>query len=764
MSSSIKQAARYILSVFSLMLVPYTYHACGPGFYGFQGYSFFEVSLTEPETPFGAFFLRFDDFYQHFDTADSVRDMTNLLEWQLIFCEEFDVEDIEAIVYGSIENLNAIKRSAEKENSRLSLRLANNPFADHLATHKCLETIDYLLFAKKCEPFVTKPDNPWDRPNRDRVEMTKLMYEGERIYPKLTSNNIKLRYAFQLIRLAHYAGEYEKVLDLHDRLLPRIEPLKSIIHHWIRAHKAGALMKLDRRPEAAYLFSLVFDQSPSKREAAFQSFSINNEEEWHQTMRLCQSDHERATLHALRASEPDSRPVNDMYAMYELDPTNKNLELLLVREIKNLEKDFLGTKFNRHRESNQAYGFPRPNAAQDLVGLTQFVIKVTNEKKVPRPELWLLAKGYLLFLSNDFYDANKVFTQLDNLITDGELRQQLDILELALDIQEIGDIGDIDEDAEDEIALIKRDNEMYEKYPEFKHFLDDKLAFEFNQQNHPGKAFMALYNLEKLKPNPQKVIVDDLIEIALKTDKTKLEEQFLASEGETDILNDLYLLKAIDYWIDGQEEAALGALGKIPVSAREADKFNPFLEYPEICIHCKQPDSVLIYTRFDIIERIFELEYKAKSDYLNSDKYFYELGIGYFNLSYFGNTWRAFDLFRSGANWQYAKLHIFDHWYFPYGNRELQKLDKARFYFEKVLELTQNRERAARATFWLARIDLLTYATKAESDFSPYSDKVPNLPKAYRQYYELLKDEYAETKFYDWVVRECGYFKLYALR
>lgn len=733
---------------------------CGPIEYGFMGYSFFEVSLTEPDSPYAEYFLRFDDFYHNFHTADSIRNTTNLEEWQEIFCDEFETKPIGEIVYGSTENLKAIKRAAEQKKPKLSLRLSKNRFAYHLASHKCMETIDYLLFAKSCEPYVTKPENPWDRPSRDKVEMTKLMYEGERVFPKLKSNNIKLRYAFQLIRLAHYAGEYETVLDFYDRLLPRIDPLNSIMNEWILAHKAGALKKLGRRPEAAYLFSLVFDKSPSKREAAFQSFSIQNEEEWTKAMLLCQSNHERATLHALRANEPNSKPVNDMYAMYDLDPTNPNLELLLVREIKNLEKDFLGTKFNRHRESNKKdYGIPRKNAAEDLVALTQFVIKVTDEKQVDRPELWLLAKGYLLYLSNDFYDANKTFTQLTKIIPDGKLKKQLEILKLALSIQEI---QEIDDEGETAIMDLIRDNEYYDKYPNFQQFLNDKLAFEYNKQGHPGKAFRCLHTLEELKPNPQKNIVEDLLAIAADPDRTRFEKKLTTNEDHSEMLNELYDLKGIIYWNEGQPEAALEAFGKVPPSVRAEKKFNPFIEKAKICVHCPQPDSTLIYTRFGIIEHIFELEFKAKSDYLNSDKYFYELGVGYFNLSYFGNSWRAYDLFRSGTNWRYTKLNIFEHWYFPYGNHEQHDLSKARFYFEKVLELTKSQERAARATFWLARIDWLDYATSRESNYSVYSRNVPDLPADYRKYYRKLEDDYAETEFYEWMIRECGYFELYS--
>jgi len=97
--------------------------------------------------------------------------------------------------------------------------------------------VDYSFkgYSFFCEPHVTRNGNAWDPPKRDPVAMKALIYEGERVFLKLKSNNLKLRYAYQLIRLAHYAKDYAMALDLYDRLLPRIDPVESIVHDWIQA-------------------------------------------------------------------------------------------------------------------------------------------------------------------------------------------------------------------------------------------------------------------------------------------------------------------------------------------------------------------------------------------------------------------------------------------------------------------------------------------------------------------------------------------------
>lgn len=755
-----------LIFIFILISLPVRItKGCGPVDYIFRGYSFFNANLARNDKgndKFDDFFLRFDDFYHSYAHADSVRNRTNLSEWNEIFCGQFEEAEIGQIIYGSEDNLRAIQRAADEKNPKMGLRLARNDFAAHLVSHRCKETIDYLIFAKQCEPHVTRNSNAWDPIKRETVAMTALIYEGERKFNKLKSNNLKLRYTYQLIRLAHYAGKYNKALEIYSKLLPQVDLPESIVYDWILAHRAGALKSLNRRVEAAYLFSLVFDRSEAKREAAFQSFSIRNEEEWQQCMLLCQSDHERATLHAMRASESHSKPADDMRAIYALDPQNTNLELLLAREIKKLEKDFLGTTFNRHRKDNAKYHkIPRKEATADLISLTQFVIQAAKEKKVTNPDLWRIAEGYLLYLSNDLYAADKVFAEVSGSLDNDKLQEQLKVFQL---VSKITNYKEIDEKAEEELVAIIKDNKTYKAHPTFKRFMDDKLAYEYAQQGHAGKAFRMHYALEVLKPNPQSVIVEDLLAIALDPEQSKFDKVLTTNTDGTKIVNELLNIKGVMLWNEGNGAAALESFKQVPATLRGANRFNPFLEQAKPCVHCKQPDSLLIYNRPAILERIFELEFQANSDFSNGDKYMYELGVAHFNLSYFGPSWNAMDYFRSGRNWRYAKLDIFEHWYFPFGNKENHDLSKTKFYFEKALELTKDPERAARAIFWLARCDWHTFVTGEGNSYDYSHNRLANLPPEYRRYYRLLASDYADTDFYKWAIRECRYFEVYGLK
>ncbi len=88
-------------------------------------------------------------------------------------------------------------------------------------------------------------------------------------------------------------------------------------------------------------------------------------------------------------------------------------------------------------------------------------------------------------------------------------------------------------------------------------------------------------------------------------------------------------------------------------------------------------------------------------------------------------------------------------------------MDRARKYYEAALELAKNKELAARACFMLAKCDLNDFYIDPETEYHPYNDLIPVLPKAYNFYYFKFKDEFSDTQFYEEVVEECSFLGAY---
>ena len=763
-----KKIALFSLSIscfLATLLVPIKISkGCGPYDNSFYGYSFLNPNIVDLEAPKASYFAGFEKVFRQIKPTEDIQQKDNLTEWQERFCEGPRLLDLNYVIYkSSITELRRLKTLMKQKNGQLRGQLASNTFARHLHQNKCEEAVDYLIFAKRCEPHVVKGSS-WNSPQRDTVTMQFLIKDGRKEFKKTKSHYFRLRYAYQLIRLAHYKKDYHQTLALYDDLMPKTDNNPSIIEDWILGHKAGALMGLGRNVEAAYLYSKIFHNTPSKRASAYRSFSIKTDEEWLACLKLCQSDTERATLYALRANDPLSHGVEEMRAIYEIDPKNEHLELLLVREIQKLEKDLLGLDFNKKKRRNRRiHKIPRKGAGKNLLDLLQLVLTISDENKAQTPDLWHIAEGYLELLGGDYYAARKTLTPLRGSMATEILEEQLEALIMVANID---GLEEVNTEMEDLIVDYEK-SELFTKYPDFDKFVKDKLTKLYKEKDYNGKAFLEEYKLNQLKYFPQLEIIDELIAVCQKENRSKLEnEMVLKKDGITTIESDLWDMKGTYYLGQMQLESALEAFRQMPRKDRDDfGLFNPFREQLVDCVNCRIIDTAS-YNKTVILEQILELEYKAKADMENGAAYYYQIGNALYNMTYFGFEWEVADYFRSGTSWGGLKSGeaVFSHGNAPFGNHETINCSLPLYYYDKAFRLTKSNELSARAAFMAAKCQQNLYFAQKGSDYSIFGNQIPNVPDEYRQYFKILKDYYSGTAFYEEVVEECLYFEKYVAR
>ena len=588
--------------------------------------------------------------------------------------------------------------------------------------------------------------------------MMDLAEEGRRAFMKTKSHYVRLRYAYQIVRLAHYAKNYAAALELYEYLMPKIDKLDSIINYWVMGHKAGALRSLGRNVEASYLYSQIFQHCPSKRESAYRSFYIKNDEEWHQANLMCVDDNERAILYAIRANSQESKAVEEMQKIYELDPTNSNLELLLVKEMKKLERDLLGLEFNDKKRNNKLlFNIPRKEAGEYLLRLQDFVNVVLEGSGIKDKTLWQMADGYLYFLAGNYYEARNQFATLDGKIENDTLQQQLEAFRMAL---QISAYERIDEKAEEEIGeLVRKD--VYKVYPDFQDFLFDKMTQAYNEYGQIGKAFLAQYQIQDLVYNPTIEIIDNLIALDKKENKSIIERAFIKDKEGQEILNYLLELKATLLMSQNQLEPAIELLRQVPEAQLELRQFNPFEERVNDCVHCPALDTVSL-NKLEIAERILALDYRGKAEMERGAEYFYQIGLAYYNMSYFGSSWGALDYFRSGASWYYVNEEdVYPLFGSPAGNKEMNDMTQAIYFFEKARLLSKDPNLAAKAAFKAAKCEQKNYFLNKTTNYYGFDNKIPQPPDEYLRYFKLLKEEYADTEVVEQLIEECKYFEVY---
>jgi len=753
-----------LFSLLILLLAPTKISkGCGPYDYGFYGYSFLNPKIINLEARYASYFAGFEEVFKQLQPKTNVQEVDNITEWQERFCELSKKQDIHQIVYKTpIRQLQVLRMAMSKKKATIPAFLATNTFGVQLFNSRCEEAVDYLIYAKKCEPHVIVSKG-WETSPRDTVRMEFLIKDGLRAFKKAKSHYFKLRYAYQLVRLAHYKKNYGQTLELYDYLLPKIDNDPSLVEYWIEGHRAGALMGVGRNVEAAYLYAKIFDKCPSKRETAFRSFNIKTDEEWIECLRLCQNDHERATLYALRASDPKSRLVDEMEEIYMLDKDNENLELLLVREMRRLEKDLLGLEFNKKKATNKRYhGIPRREAGERVLDLQNLVRGVVREGQIKNLTLWRIAEGYLELLAGDNYAATRTLKRVQESVEDETLKEQMQAM---LMVASLHGFESVDADAEKLVAKYRR-SPLYKKYPDFEKFTNDKLQHVYKKQGLIGKSYLFTHKVKDLKYNPEMEVIDDLIALCQKENRNKLEDALVKKEDGSTIESDLWDIEGTYYLSQYKLEKALETFRKIP--RKDRDNYahaNPFREMINDCIHCRVVDTAS-YNTVEILEKIVELDFQAKVEEEKSAAYFYNVGVALYNISYFGHAWKVADFFRSGSSWNQLKTgkDVFATPRSENGNLETLDCSVPLLYFDKAYRLARSDELAARAAFMAAKCEQNLFFTTKGSDYSTYSNTIPYVPEEYRRYFNVLVSDLNETAFFEEVIQECLYLERYAER
>ncbi len=744
--------------------------ACDPNARPFSGYSFLLPDIINKNAAYAPFFVRWDDYYQRFYFNRDIQRDENIEEWIGRFCNQPLPADVEYVVYkASINELIGLRSAALEKGggALLPYSLAGNTFAELLAVNGCTEAIDYLMYAKKCEPYVIARSDGWTVPERDPDAMQELIEEGKGRFLYTESHFFRQRYAYQVVRLAHYARQWQQTIDLYNFLLPKIDRKRpSIVYYWTLGHLAGALQQLGKYADAAYRYSIIFRYCPSKRTQAFRSFHLRNDQDWTQTLRLCQSDAERATLYILRSGTAHTFTVADLETVYSLDPANPQLELLLVSDVQQLERIFLRTPVTDRKHGVNRAAQQRTVAAQHLLSLLRFARRVAKEAKTPNPKLWRAITGYLELLAGDRYAAEQLFERLKPELKkkdayEQHLVRQIDVWELLLEILNL----DGSSASADQASFRIRSYDLFKTVPSFEPFLQDFLSDRYAESAHPGKAILAAYDPGAIMLNPSLDVLDDLLAEASGNNPVLLEHAMQIDTNPAQIRAKLLEIKGAYLFSVGQPEAALSVLQQIPgAEIDNMPKFSPFKEVFDEKINRPVTDTLLL-NRQQIVKKILDYEFKAKAAVAMHDPagatYFYLIGLGYYNMSYFGYEWEAMDFYRSGYNWlRLPQGPVFPLANSPKGNRENTDLSLALNFFEKALAEAPNPELAARAAFMAARCQQKQWFCQPDCKYRPGSKLIPILPEAYRGYYDRL-GRYQNTAFYQQIVRECKWLAAY---
>ncbi|MCD8081807.1 MAG: hypothetical protein LUF04_15855 [Bacteroides sp.] len=406
------QKAALFLAICATMLRPAV--ACGPDYDpGSYYYNLFlqEIVEDEPYKPF--LFISDAPFYPM--EKSRIRN-ENIEEWQEYLGIPY--EDARYLVFeadtSAIRNL---MKGVNTEDPQLE-------FIRPAFLKKYRQALEYILCAKELEPYmhILPSEDSWYY-SPDRLTVGDLDYEevASRLktgWKRAKDNELRLRYGYQLVRLAHYNRRYEEATELFDTYVESLNYRPAMYYHAL-SQKAGAEKGMGASSLANYHFLQVFVHSKNLKETAVLSMRINEDPDWEDLIGRTKNQQELNDAYLLLGYHSFNNPLREIAKIVENDPDAIQARILMVRAIHQIERNDLPVYYTAYSygQDKERQGDETDKRYPIATSLTDEIIDLSDEMTrhpaVKDRNFWLMTSAYLHFLNKEFARARHYLEQVE---------------------------------------------------------------------------------------------------------------------------------------------------------------------------------------------------------------------------------------------------------------------------------------------------------------------------------------------------------------
>ena len=697
-----------------------------------------EVFVTDTtQTPF---FYTWLFYYQiGFDTQHNERfNATNVADWNKYLKGSIDSPSIDYLL-NRANDASIGRFAAFFEGKALpdSIKRKVKGLSRSNTQHK--EFILYLSHAKKSEQYAVFYNYYYWEAKRTLPSMAKLGELEKQLrtgFEKSTDQFLKERYWFQLVRY-YFFYDSEKCIAEFENNRSMLTP--STMCYRTMAYAAGAYYATGKFSIANYYYSLIYDGSSPLKMVAHSSFHPQEESDWKQTLELCRNNEERITLwQLLGISYADE--VRSMKEIYKLSPHSSKLDLLLTRFV---NKQETAIPYSQNGDSAKAA------IAQDI----RWCQQVANDGKTSNPFLWNVSAGYLSFLMGDYPKSAQYYQKAAKSTPNNTLAQsQLRLLSLLTNIKLLPKITPSNEqsllaDLQWLYALSENSVDPRFRYYNAQSWVKTELSKKYMEQGDIVKAecfatCSAFYasndNVERMKAFFQNPKANAFEKFCM-----MMSEKKLADLWEYQAIRAAYS-DSLDKAITLMENA--GKTSTLPG--------NPFVGRKNDCHDCDHaaPQKVT-YTKMSFLKRLKEHEAAIEAGN-NVHANAFTVANAFYNMSHFGNARAFYEGSVIGAG-HYAPYAIPDEFIAMLTSNKM-----AVKYYQIALKSATNNEQKAKCLFMMAKCERnewynSTLYSNKENEYR-YDANQPDF--IMWDSFKALK-AYKNTKFYNEVINECGYFR-----
>ena len=638
-------------------------------------------------------------------------------------------------------------------------KLAENPVFLKAVREYKKDALVYLIFAKECEEFANVYYDPWESsPPIQTAAMKAMEKRGISERNSVSDSSLKMRYAFQIIRLSHYRKAFKKTIEYFKQM--KIEN-KSALYYRILSLYAGALTHTGESEKARYLFALVASRSRDYGPMAKVDFKNIHQDEksFQRTLSFAKNNKERIEIYKIRSVIDNSVTTDDLQAVRDLNPDSGELGTILLYQIARLEKNLLNRFYaqkdiypqeqfssNKNRPDNKQVNQHRYSSwseeeVRSLHEIRSFISETLEKHKTCNAFLWNLAGAYLSLLDEDYKKADRYFkkaSSLQNSDSSTYLVHKQKELRLMYEL----------------MSGLPMDSLHKEKYATTLSSLYGKQKVEHTWKSYQPQMYLHRILKRALKDHRQEnlaLLISDwsgfnledfntdeltkMLAMIEKREKDSLENYIVYQSGLKPAIVASRL--ASNLIKDNRLAEAIELTSRIPIAPLNRVYTHPFESpladslYPETKPEKWDKRSFAIY--------MLSLEKKLAAEKIPRKKayIYFEIANGWYNISRFGRWWIITD----------------DSWsiYFDKGKHK-DLLLRAKTAWLKSSELSgQNGELGAQSLF------LAALAEQRLNNLSPEGNR--EISEHERKIWEQMQYKYSNTSFFQSTVKECFYYR-----
>jgi hypothetical protein len=745
--------SKLLLAFSSILLFVYgIIYACSDGDWGWAFDSNFAPE-TFVDKSYAPLFLSEQVFYTGFDTEHNSRFNDEILQdWETFLKGKMDAKSIKFFLIDSsateIDKLQQFYKTQKK--NTISTKWSKTI---DLNDRRVSSFFTFLSLSKQIEAVAVSDENNWSYEPVKRITFDdiKVIKTIENRYNTVSDPFLKNRYWFQTVKAYFYSSDNQSAVTFFQKTENTVP--KNTLYYRALAYIAGINYTNKNYALSNYQYSQVFDKCPAMRVVSAYCFHPKEEKDWKESLNLAKSNQEKAALWAIQGYYGDEEKA--IGEIYNLQPKSEHLDYLLTRLINKQE-----SKIDNSFKEKSVIATQKRTKDSIHKSTIDLVVKIAQSDKTAKPYLWNVAAGYLETLNGNYTQADKNFDKAE-----GKMPQTpLAIIQVRL-LRFVNNLSKIDKiDSNNEKTILKDLNWLYFEKTKYQ-------VSNFRYQNATDWSKKYLSALYKSQNNDIMAELFDRENNFYDNEKNlQAMKSFLAKENKTEIekigvgvynvtLDDINNYQAVVSTFANKIPEAIDFMQKTNKLQETKFSGNPFNGSIKDCHDC---DHVAFqkkkYSQIDFLNTLKTIQDNiAKGDdvYTNS----LLLGNAFYNITHFGNA-RLFH-----------ETNIAGYGYSPYDFRDkiremITNCSLAKMYYQKAIVAAKTNEQKAKCYYMVAKCERNEYYNNQydpnkdswENQFAVESSKINFIAW---DGFKTLKKDYSQTKYYQEVINECGYFRTY---